>query len=239
MNILLIGGNGGIGQGLMLQLHEQLPSAQIIATWHRQQPALHLARVHWVQCDVACEASVSALASECEKQLGDIHWCINTVGILHKEDTTPEKAINQLSEAFFLENIKLNTLPTLLLAKHLGKRFDKTQAAIFATISAKVGSIEDNRLGGWYSYRSSKAAVNMALKTLSIEWQRKLPKLCVAAIHPGTTKTQLSAPFTRNTPSDKLFSTERTARQIVEILRGLRPADTGKFWSWDGSELPW
>ncbi len=192
-----------------------------------------------MQCDVSNESSLAALAAECESKLGCIHWCINAVGVLHNEQSLPEKAIGQITEDFFLQNIKLNTLPTLLLAKYLGGLFDKKQPAIFATISAKVGSIEDNRLGGWYSYRCSKAALDMALKTLSIEWKRRLPELCVAASHPGTTDTQLSAPFTSRVPGEKLFSAERTAQQTLDILSGLTAEETGKFWSWDGSELPW
>ena len=108
-----------------------------------------------------------------------------------------------------------------------------------AAVSARVGSIEDNRLGGWYSYRMSKAALNMALKTLSIEWKHSHAKGCVAALHPGTNDSPLSKPFQANVAAQNLFDPACTATCFVTLLTRLQPADSGKFWAWDGSQLPW
>ncbi len=111
--------------------------------------------------------------------------------------------------------------------------------SIFASISAKVGSIEDNRLGGWYGYRASKAALNMFLKTIAIEYSRRCPKTIVVALHPGTTDTRLSQPFQKNVPPEKLFPVSKTVNLLLEVLAGLKLADSGEFFSWDGSRLPW
>ena len=134
---------------------------------------------------------------------------------------------------------RVNTLPSLLLAKHFSKALKQSPAPLLATISARVGSIEDNRLGGWYSYRTSKAALNMALKTLSIEWRHSHPRGCIAALHPGTNDTPLSKPFQANVAAKDLFEPANTAVSFVELLARLSPADSGRFWAWDGEILPW
>ena len=111
--------------------------------------------------------------------------------------------------------------------------------AAFTAISARVGSIADNRLGGWYAYRASKAAQNMFTKNLAIELGRRAKNLCVLALHPGTVDTGLSAPFQKNVPEEKLFSVERAAGQLLAIVRRATPAETGRFYAWDGAEIPW
>jgi NAD(P)-dependent dehydrogenase (short-subunit alcohol dehydrogenase family) len=108
-----------------------------------------------------------------------------------------------------------------------------------ATISAKVGSIGDNSSGGWYGYRASKAALNMFIKTTSIEYKRTCPQAIVVALHPGTTDTNLSLPFQRNVPPDKLFSVDRTVSQLLTVIDGLESSDSGEFFAWDGNKLPW
>ena len=164
---------------------------------------------------------------------------INAVGLLHDETHGPEKSIRSIDPDFFIKNMNVNALPTLLAAQAFSKLLKSAERGIFATISAKVGSIEDNGLGGWHSYRCSKAALNMALKNIAIEWQRSHKTLCVASLHPGTTDTSLSKPFQKNVPDGKLFSAEKTASYIIDTLEKLTPTETGKFWSWDGTELPW
>ena len=117
--------------------------------------------------------------------------------------------------------------------------FRHGRPAVFATVSAKVGSIEDKRLGGWFSYRASKAALNMCLKTLAIEWRRSLPNVAVAALHPGTTDTDLSRPFQHNVPSGQLFTPAQSVSYMLDVLDGLNPADSGRFLAFDGEKLPW
>jgi NAD(P)-dependent dehydrogenase (short-subunit alcohol dehydrogenase family) len=235
MNVVIAGGSGGIGGALVDTLAGRAGVEHVIATWNRHAPATQYPNVTWQQLDLADEDAVHAWA----EQTGDIDWLINAAGMLHNSSQGPEKTIRQIDPAFFLENMNTNTLPTLLLAKHLHARFRHGRPAVFATVSAKVGSIEDNRLGGWFSYRASKAALNMCLKTLSIEWQRTLPNVAVVALHPGTTDTALSKPFQKNVPPGQLFAPASTATYLLDVLDGLTPVQTGQFLAFDGERLPW
>lgn len=159
--------------------------------------------------------------------------------MLHTGTRGPEKTIRKIDPDFFLESTSINSLPALLLAKHLHTRFRHRRPAIFATVSAKVGSIEDNRLGGWFSYRASKAALNMCIKTLAVEWRRTLPNVAVAALHPGTTDTALSKPFQHNVPPEQLFTCEQSVDYRLKVLDDLKPLQTGRFLAFDGEQLPW
>lgn len=237
--ILILGATGGIGGALLDLLLDEQPSATFLATYNKSRPALTHSRVTWIQCDVSSEDSIAELAEKLRHQGIQLNWVLNTVGILHVEDKRPEKSITQFDADFFMTNMQVNCMPTLLLGKHLMRNMDKSKQGIFLTVSAKVGSISDNYLGGWYSYRCSKSALNMALKTVSLEFQRTLPKVSVAAVHPGTTESALSGPFTKNTAPEKLFSPVQTAAYIYDVILGLNPSVTGRFWSWDASELPW
>ncbi len=134
---------------------------------------------------------------------------------------------------------QVNSIGAILLAKHLLPLFKHGDRSVFATISAKVGSIGDNQLGGWYGYRASKAALNMLMKTASIEYGRTCPQAIVVTLHPGTTDTRLSLPFQGNVPPEKLFSVERTVTQLLTVIEQLEDSDSGQFFSWDGSRLPW
>jgi NAD(P)-dependent dehydrogenase (short-subunit alcohol dehydrogenase family) len=235
MNITIIGGSGGIGKAFIENMVKQSNVQSIHATFLHNKPDYSHPRVTWSKLDISNEVSVKTWS----QQLGEIDWLINAAGILHKPDKGPEKSIRHLDPDFFIENMMINTIPTLLLAKHVQNKFKHNRPAIFATISAKVGSIEDNRLGGWYSYRASKAALNMCLKTLSIEWHRTLPNVAVASLHPGTTDTPLSKPFQKHVAAHQLFSPDQSVNYMLKVLNGLRPADTGKFWAFDGESLPW
>lgn len=242
MIAVIAAGNGGIGQAIIEQMLAANPDTTIHASYNNSTPTQMLLdnrRITWTQVDLTSESDI-------KNWLGGIDtldWLVNCAGILHKADQGPEKSIREFDANFFYHNIQINCLPTLLLAKHANAiyRRQKSEASIkiFATVSAKVGSIEDNRLGGWYSYRASKAALNMSLKNLSIEWQRQLPNVCVASLHPGTTDTQLSKPFQKNVAAGALFDSDFTASKLIHILGSLSAEQTGRFWSWDGTELPW
>ena len=128
-------------------------------------------------------------------------------------------------------------MPTLLLAKHVFKKFDGSGAPIFATVSARVGSISDNRLGGWYAYRASKAALNMIIKNLSIEVARKNKKAIIVGLHPGTVDSDLSKPFQKHVAKEKLFSPEFSSEKLLQVLQSLKPDCSGKCFAWDGKEV--
>jgi NAD(P)-dependent dehydrogenase (short-subunit alcohol dehydrogenase family) len=235
MRIVVTGASGGIGGAIVAGLARRSKVDRITATFHRSRPGLQHPKVDWRPLDVSDEAAVKDWAT----QIGEVDWLINAVGMLHTAEQGPEKTIRQIDPAFFLLNISINALPTLLLAKHLHASFRHGRPAVFATVSARVGSIEDNRLGGWFSYRASKAALNMSLKTLALEWRRTLPNVAVVALHPGTTDTALSKPFQRNVPLPQLFAPEQTADYLVKVLDNLDARQSGCFLAFDGEHLPW
>jgi NAD(P)-dependent dehydrogenase (short-subunit alcohol dehydrogenase family) len=156
-------------------------------------------------------------------------------------DVTDEaqKSLRQLTAEHLLHYFQVNSIATALLAKHLLPLLHHADRSVFASISAKLGSIGDNQLGGWYGYRASKAALNMLIRTIAIEYHRRSPNTIVVALHPGTTDTRLSKPFQKNVPLEKLFSTDRTVIQLLNVIANLNPSDSGEFFSWDGSRLPW
>lgn len=234
MRALIVGAGGGIGQALSQEILRRHPDAEIIAGVHNSSPCPH-PNITELRIDVMDETQIARLF----ENTGDLDLIVNAVGVLHAESQGPEKTIKHVDPGFFIHNMQINTLPSILLAKHGHGSLRHGRPAVFATVSAKVGSIEDNQLGGWTSYRCSKAALNMALKNISIEWRRSLPQVCVAALHPGTTDTALSKPFQKNVKAEKLFSPEKTAGLLMDVIETLDAETTGGFWSWDGRPLPW
>lgn len=192
-------------------------------------------RLRWQQLDIRDPEQIQAWASNFER----VDWLINCAGYLHGNSGGPEKSIRSVETGFLLENIQINTIPTLLTAKEFSNSLKQSPAPVFATVSARVGSIEDNRLGGWYSYRISKAALNMALKTISIEWKHSHPRGCVIALHPGTNDTALSKPFQANVAPQNLRTPADTAANFVSLLGALDPDQSGGFFAWDGERIAW
>ena len=235
MNIVITGGSGGIGGAFVGALATRPEVKKIIATCNHHSSTLDHPKVTWHRLDVTDDAAIRDWAA----QLDEIDWLINAAGILHTRAHGPEKSIRQIDPAFFLENMRINALPVLLLAKHLHAKFRHGRPAVFASVSAKVGSIEDNRLGGWVNYRASKAALNMSIKTLAIEWRRTLPNVAVIALHPGTTDTALSKPFQRHVPHGQLFTPEYSVNCMLHVLENIKPAHSGEFLAFDGERLPW
>lgn len=233
--IIVIGASGAIGQAMVEELLHSFPLANVHASYFRSEPSNHHQRLALHRLDIRDPEQIKCFA----RSFDHVDWIINCAGYLHGDQGGPEKTIKAVDGDFLIENIKINTLPTLLLAKHFALALKKSAAPKLATISARVGSIEDNRLGGWYSYRISKAALNMALKTLSIEWKHSHPKGCVAALHPGTNDTPLSKPFQANVAPQNLFDPTYTASEFVKLLSQLNSSQSGKFWAWDGTGIPW
>ncbi|MBP2280988.1 NAD(P)-dependent dehydrogenase (short-subunit alcohol dehydrogenase family) [Psychrobacter sp. PL15] len=240
---LIIGGTGGIGQAMVKQLVNST-SNQVFATYHRSVPDFEADNLHWLKMDVSDEDSIKQAADVIKQQSPHIDWVINCVGLLHTEHSQPEKALRQVETDFFLYNMQVNALAGLLIAKHLKPLLTKAERdadkpAIFATISARVGSISDNQMGGWYSYRMSKTALNMGMKNLSIEWGRSLKNVCVVVMQPGTVNTQLSAPFQSNVADGHLFSPAYSAECLLEVLASMTADQSGSFVDWSGESIPW
>ena len=234
MDILITGGTGGIGHAMVERL-SQLEAVNVHALWHHSPPPELSSRIQWHRADITNEKDIIELARKLER----VDWIMNTAGKLHSETIQPEKNLQQFEAAAFEEMMRVNTLPTLLLAKHFTHALKHSPSPRLAVLSARVGSISDNRLGGWYSYRCAKAALNMAVKSISIEWQRTMPNSCVVALHPGTTDTPLSKPFQHNVPAGKLFPPHRVASDLIRIIESLTPAQTGQFLAYDGSVIDW
>lgn len=243
---LVIGGNRGIGLGFVHQLLNHGQFDQVFATYRTASSStelLHLAqhhdRLHCIPMDLTDEAQINHGLSQIQAITPHLHFAINCVGFLHDGAITPEKALRQLNPDHLMRYFQVNSIGAALLAKHLQPLLNHKQPNIFATISAKIGSIEDNRLGGWYGYRASKAALNMFLKTAAIEYSRRSPHTAIVMLHPGTTATRLSEPFQRSVPPEKLFSVEKTVSLLMDVLSQVTLDDNGSFFSWDGSHLPW
>lgn len=244
LTVAIVGASGGIGAAMVEQLATRDDIERIYATYH-QSPAASTqgsvaafgsaVEIHWTKLDARDEGQV------CDWLAGvqSVDWLINCVGMLHDEQHGPEKTIGSFSAEHFQNSMAINCLPSLLLGKYARNVLKNSETAVFATVSARVGSISDNRLGGWYSYRASKAALNMALKCLSVEWARNAKNIRVAALHPGTTDSRLSKPFQKNVPAGKLFSAEKTARLLLEQIAQLHAQPSGRFIAYDGEEIPW
>ena len=250
-NYFIIGGTGGIGQAIVKQLvqltnHKQQGGARtvIFATYHTSQPDFTADNLHWLPMDVSDESSIEQATTHIKQQTAHIDWVINCVGLLHTPNNQPEKALRQLETDFFLQNMQINALASLLIAKHIKPLLATSERsadkpAVFATISARVGSISDNQLGGWYSYRMSKAALNMGMKNLSIEWSRSLKDVCVVVMQPGTVNTRLSSPFQGNVADKNLFSPAYSAERLLQVLHSMTVAQSGSFVDWAGESIPW
>jgi NAD(P)-dependent dehydrogenase (short-subunit alcohol dehydrogenase family) len=158
---------------------------------------------------------------------------------LHDGELQPEKRLSQVRRDWLERSFTVNAWGPLLLAQALEERLPRHLPCQFASLSARVGSIGDNRLGGWYAYRAAKAAQNQLLATLALEWRRRRPRTCVTLLHPGTTITELSAPFRGGVPAERLFSPERAGGHLLDVLALQRPEDSGAFLAWDGSAIPW
>jgi NAD(P)-dependent dehydrogenase (short-subunit alcohol dehydrogenase family) len=200
------------------------------------------AHPHRLRCfplEITEESQISQTVKTVQQLTPRLHFVINCVGFLHDSQIRPEKSLQQLSSETLLRYFHINSIGAVLLAKYLLPLLKHDEPSLFATLSAKIGSIGDNRLGGWYGYRASKAALNMLLNTAAIEYGRKSKNTILVMLHPGTTDTRLSQPFQRGVPPEKLFSVDRTVTQLINVLSQLQSQDHGGFFSWDGTRLPW
>lgn len=238
---IIVGANRGIGLAITKKLLDMEGLSAICATARDPQTAVALKeiddpRLSCLSLDVTQPESVRAFASRINPPVDLVIHC---AGILHEADLKPEKSLAQCHQDALARLFAVNSIGPLLVAQALLPLFPKREPGHFAVLSAMVGSIEDNRIGGWYGYRSSKAALNQFLKTLAIEARRTHPRLCVTAIHPGTTDTELSRPFQGNVKPEKLYTAEKSAERIVNVVLNGVPESSGRFVNWDGSTIPY
>ncbi|XP_071921189.1 uncharacterized protein [Coffea arabica] len=186
-------------------------------------------------------------ANAVRNKYGSLNLLINTSGILSIPDVLhPETTLSKVQQSSLLLAYEVNAVGPILVTKHMwpllkvgGGSGTEREVAVVANLSARVGSIGDNRLGGWHSYRASKAALNQLTKTMCVEFARRKDPLICLLLHPGTVDTDLSRPFQRNVPEDKLFSKEFSVQKLLSIINSAKNPDNGKFFAWDGSEIPW
>lgn len=235
---LVVGASGGIGAAIIKQLLSSSQVGHIIAV-SRQQPRIVDPRLTYLMLDVSQEQGRYALKKELAAQ--PIHFFFNAIGILHNkaQQLLPEKRLDQLSVENLTQTMNINAFTPILLLAALQDSFKGVHPSVIASLSARVGSIEDNRLGGWYSYRASKAAHNMLLKTASIELKRLNKQCTVLCLHPGTTDTALSKPFQARVPNEKLFTSAFVAEKLLAVIAQRTPDDSGTFWDWNGQPIDW
>lgn len=237
-NIAIVGASGGIGRALVSLLADSGRSGRLYAL-SRSPIDLHHGGIVRHAIDISDEDSIrQAAAASTERAPLDL--VIVATGILHdKEGLRPEKSLKELEPQQLARVFAVNAIGPALVAKHFLPRLRSGHKTVFAALSARVGSIGDNRLGGWASYRASKAALNMLLRTVSIEHARRFPLSIVAGLHPGTVDTPLSQPFSANVPDGRLFTPALAAERLLAVIDDLRPEDSGRVYAWDGEPIPW
>jgi len=248
-NVLIQGASRGIGLEFVRQCLGSTRVGHVIATCRSPGGATELAalaaanagRLTVLPLDVTDEASIAATVETVAQTVPRLHLVVNCAGVLHDASlhVRPEKRLADVQPAALARAFAVNAIGPLLLARHCEPLLAHAERAVFASLSARVGSIEDNRLGGWYAYRGSKAAQNMYTRTLAIEWARSRRNVICVALHPGTTDTDLSRPFQANVPAHKLFTTEHAVAELLRVIDRLQPQDTGQFFAWDGERVPW
>lgn len=225
MKAIVIGSSGGIGSALCGELQDR--GAAVLPLSRRTDPPV----------DIADERSISAAAAELAAN-GPVDMILIATGLLHGAGVDPEKSWKAMSGPALERYFRVNAVGPALALRHFLPLLRRDSRAVVAALSARVGSIEDNRLGGWVGYRASKAALNQIVKTISIELGRTMPKAILVGLHPGTVDTALSAPFQRNVPADQLFTPRRSAAALLDVLDGLTPADSGACFDWRGDRIP-
>ena len=234
-NAVVIGASGGIGQALVSRLATSEAYAQTFAL-SRSQPSFPRG-IRSLGIDLDDEASIAAAAAKVG-EAGLVGLIIVATGILHQDGVAPEKTLKALDPAAMAAVFSTNAIGPALVAKHFVPLLTREGRSVFAALSARVGSIEDNRLGGWYAYRASKAALNQILRTLSIEVARSRPDAIVVGLHPGTVASNLSRPFRPDPRAEGVFQPDASAAHLLRVLGKLDVRDTGGVFAWDGTRIP-
>ena len=228
--IAVFGANGDIGYAFIKHY-----SDSSVYGVSRKKLDINIKGVKHIIIEQYDDENLSKIADKFENY--SLDKIIISIGILHNSGIYPEKRIDDFKKDQFNEIMHSNVVIPSLIVKHFYKKMRKDCPSIIAILSARVGSISDNRSGGWYSYRASKAGLNMIIKNLSIELRRMNKKLIVAGLHPGTVDSSLSRPFQKNIESSKLFSPDYSVSKLSSVIDSLSLSDSGKCYSWDGVEI--
>jgi len=234
-NIAVTGVSGAIGKAFVNNL-ALIDAVEIINVFSRTKQNFHSEKVFDHLINYKKENEIQEAADFSSKK-NTLDLVIVANGILHDDRIFPEKKISDITEEKLRELFFINTIIPSIIAKHFIPKMSRNSKSVFAFMSARVGSIADNKLGGWYSYRSSKAALNMMIKNLSIEVERKNKNAILVGLHPGTVNSNLSKPFQNSVPEKKLFTPDQSVNYLLKVLFNLKIEDTGKIFAWDGSEI--
>ena len=226
---VIIGASGGIGGALEAALIEE-GAFETVHGFARSRSGAQF-------IDLLDEASIAAAAAHVAKGPAPTLVIVAT-GLLHAGEAGPEKALRELDPSWLAQVYAVNAIGPALVAKHFLPIMPKTGRIVFAALSARVGSISDNRLGGWHGYRASKAALNMMVRNLAIEERRRNDRSIVVTLHPGTVDTALSRPFQTNVQPGRLFNPERAALQLLDVIEELKVTDSGRLFDFEGAEVP-
>ena len=231
---LVFGASGGVGGALVRALVADPRCAVVHAAARRDIAAGRKIVPHAfaLEDEASIAACVEAAAAD-----GPLDLVIVATGLLHDKGMKPEKTWRALDADALTRAFAVNAIGPALVAKHALDRLPREGKAVFAALSARVGSIADNRLGGWHAYRASKAALNMLVKTCAIELARRNPQAVCVTLHPGTVDTGLSAPF-QSSRRGGLFTPDESATHLLRVIDGLNGADSGCLFAWDGREIP-
>ena len=225
-NIVILGAAGAIGSAFTNLLSQKYPNASLFA----------FSRNGEYNIDYSSEDSIAEAAELAAKEKS-LDLVIVANGILHEETLIPEKSLRDLSAEKFHRVFEVNTITPALIAKYFLPKLNKEKLSVFSALSARVGSISDNQLGGWYAYRASKAALNMIIKNAAIEVGRRNKHAIIVGLHPGTVDSDLSKPFQGNVADGQLFTPEYSAEKLLAVLENLSVEQTGKCFAWDGKEI--
>jgi NAD(P)-dependent dehydrogenase (short-subunit alcohol dehydrogenase family) len=228
----VFGASGGLGRAFVEQLVADPRCARVHAGTHNSHAQDH-PKVVPFSFDLTKPASLEAAA----EAIGATDLVIIATGVLHDETLAPEKSMRALNPAQMNLAFAINAAGPALIARLLLPAMPRDRRTLFAALSARVGSISDNRLGGWHSYRASKAALNMLIRCLAIEQARSHPQAVCVALHPGTVDTGLSKPFQAGVNPDQLFAPAKAAGHLLDVLDALAPTQSGRLFAWDGKEL--
>ena len=234
-NTIVFGANGGIGSALVRELSERYPTDNVYAVSRKTDPLGSFAEnVESITADFGNPKDLEGLSRNLSDSKYQLNGIIVASGVLAAVTSTPEKSANALNEAEMLENYRINSIIPALIFKYFHKRIAGAQSPFFAVLSARIGSISDNRLGGWYSYRMAKSALNMFVKTASIEFSRINRAGVVLGLHPGTVNTAFTERYVKNRST---FSPKNAAENLVSVLSAAGAPHTGQCLAYDGSVI--
>jgi NAD(P)-dependent dehydrogenase (short-subunit alcohol dehydrogenase family) len=231
---VVFGASGGVGAALVRALSADPRCARVHAGSRRPGHESVDPKLRTFAFDLEQESSIAEVAAEIALE-GPLHLILVATGILHDDAVRPEKSWRSIDPAALARVLAVNTIGPALVAKHLLPCLSRTEKAVFAALSARVGSISDNRLGGWHAYRASKAALNMLIRTFAIELARSHHAALCVGLHPGTVDTPLSAPYQAGVSN--LLTPETSGRSLLDLLDVLTPQQSGRLFGWDGAEI--